>query len=312
MAASPSRAQLEQVVRRLDPDATLRSSRVIQGGATALVIALEIGRADGSTRHLVLRRYGDVALRQDPEIAEHEFRLLRTARAAGLPVPMSHGFDATGGPLGRAYLVTDLVDGAPEDVPADPDALARRMAEQLAAIHRLDLEGRGLVFLPRIDDLVIDLLLRRPAVPDEALDEDRVRQALGRAWPPARHNPAALLHGDFWPGNLLWRDGRLVAVIDWEDAALGDPLADLANSRLELLWAHGPGVMEHFTACYHELNPIDLTDLPCWELWAALRPAGHLGEYATGDAARERAMVKGHRAFVARALDALGALDGER
>jgi aminoglycoside phosphotransferase (APT) family kinase protein len=34
---------------------------------------------------------------------------------------------------------------------------------------------------------------------------------------------------------VLWRDGRIVAVIDWEDAQVGDPLADLANTRLELL-----------------------------------------------------------------------------
>ena len=25
-----------------------------------------------------------------------------------------------------------------------------------------------------------------------------------------------LLHGYLWPGNLLWQDGRLVAVVDWE------------------------------------------------------------------------------------------------
>jgi aminoglycoside phosphotransferase (APT) family kinase protein len=43
---------------------------------------------------------------------------------------------------------------------------------------------------------------------------------------PARFALLSLLHGDYWPDNTLWRDGRLVCVIDWEDAALGDPLAD--------------------------------------------------------------------------------------
>src|SRR5438067_5191571 len=31
----------------------------------------------------------------------------------------------------------------------------------------------------------------------------------------AARNERVLLHGDFWPGDTLWRDGRLVAVIDW-------------------------------------------------------------------------------------------------
>ena len=63
-----------------------------------------------------------------------------------------------------------------------------------------------------------------------------------------------LLHGDFWPGNILWRYGQLVAVIDWEDAALGDPLADVANSRLEILWAFGIDAMQSFTHYYQSLT----------------------------------------------------------
>ena len=46
-----------------------------------------------------------------------------------------------------------------------------------------------------------------------------------------RHEPAdarhALLHGDPNPGNYLIRDGRAVAVIDWELAGVGDPRSDL-------------------------------------------------------------------------------------
>ncbi len=43
-----------------------------------------------------------------------------------------------------------------------------------------------------------------------------------------------LLHGDLWPGNVLWQDGRLVAVVDWEDGAVGAPLIDVASARGDL------------------------------------------------------------------------------
>ena len=43
---------------------------------------------------------------------------------------------------------------------------------------------------------------------------------LRRPPPPVQVNRPVLLHGDFWPGNILWRDGRLVAVIDWEKRPL--------------------------------------------------------------------------------------------
>jgi aminoglycoside phosphotransferase (APT) family kinase protein len=111
-----------------------------------------------------------------------------------------------------------------------------------------------------------------------------------------------LLHGDFWPGNTLWKEGRLVAVIDWEDAAIGDPLADVANARLELLWALGIDAMEAFTRSYASIaTAVDITDLPYWDLWADLRLAGRTSEWGL-DATTEKAMRAGHEAFVAQAL----------
>ncbi|CAN5451579.1 hypothetical protein BH11CYA1_BH11CYA1_36690 [soil metagenome] len=42
----------------------------------------------------------------------------------------------------------------------------------------------------------------------------------------------ALLHGDFHPGNLLFRGSAVKAVIDWDYSRLDDPLFDLAYARL--------------------------------------------------------------------------------
>lgn len=92
----------------------------------------------------------------------------------------------------------------------------------------------------------------------------------------------ALLHGDFWPGNLLWRDGRLIAVVDWEDAVLGEPLADVAISRLDTLFIFGREAMESFTQAYQTANPLDFGDLPLWDMRAAERAAPHLAEWAAG------------------------------
>lgn len=43
-----------------------------------------------------------------------------------------------------------------------------------------------------------------------------------------------LVHGDLWHENLLDQDGQLVAVLDWEACAIGDPAIDLAG-----LWCLG-------------------------------------------------------------------------
>jgi aminoglycoside phosphotransferase (APT) family kinase protein len=127
-----------------------------------------------------------------------------------------------------------------------------------------------------------------------------------------------LLHGDFWPGNLLWRDGELVAVIDWEDASLGNPLEDVAIARLDLLWFFGEEAMHHFSEAYRTQmgdemgEELDFESLPYWDLLAALRPTGHIDEWAAGLAGLGRAdmtasfMRAAHRRFVNQALAALG------
>jgi aminoglycoside phosphotransferase (APT) family kinase protein len=44
---------------------------------------------------------------------------------------------------------------------------------------------------------------------------------------PAWEGPPTWMHADLSPGNLLVRDGRLAAVIDWGGAGIGDPTVDL-------------------------------------------------------------------------------------
>jgi aminoglycoside phosphotransferase (APT) family kinase protein len=117
--------------------------------------------------------------------------------------------------------------------------------------------------------------------------------------PPFLGGEGVLLHGDYWPGNTLWRDGGLVAVIDWEDAARGDPLADVANARLELLWSHGGDAMEAFTARYAQTG-VDLSELPRWDLWADRRLTPRLASWGL-EPARAEAMLAARDAFVARA-----------
>ncbi|MGH2481418.1 MAG: phosphotransferase family protein, partial [Ktedonobacteraceae bacterium] len=130
------------------------------------------------------------------------------------------------------------------------------------------------------------------------------RDALEAVWPLPQQNASVLLHGDFWPGNIVWNDGQLVAVIDWEDAASGDPLADVANGRLEILWAFGIDAMQSFTQQYQSMTTLDFTDLPYWDLCAALRPASKISEWGVDDTT-EKTMRERHKWFVARAFEKL-------
>jgi aminoglycoside phosphotransferase (APT) family kinase protein len=173
----------------------------------------------------------------------------------------------------------------------DPLLLARLLAD----IHSIDRNAHDLAFLPAPDLTPAPNLTRRS---DEAFAESTIRTALAQHSTPLSLNAAALLHGDFWPGNVLWQGAR-GAVIDWEDAALGDPLFDLANSRREVLWFYGAAGLERFTRAYQAHMPhLDYAALPWYDLLLALRAVGKVhtwgldGDTVAEFAAQQRAFVR--------------------
>ena len=304
MPSSWTLDQFERLVRRMDPEATLLRAWALEGGVSAEVTAVEIKAADGRIKRYVVRRHGPRDLQANPHVAADEARLLETLHAQGLAVPEPRHVDESGEILASPFIVVDYIEGEHEFAPADLADFIRQMAGFLATLHGVDIDNPALSFLSCQETDVTDYLSARPDRLDEALSEGRIRDAMAANWPPPRRNSTVVLHGDFWPGNILWRDGRLAAVVDWEDAASGDPLADLAIARLDLLWAFNAEAMADFTHSYSEMAAIDLIALPCWDLWAALRPAGKLHGWGL-DPATVRIMVEKHRLFVICAIEML-------
>lgn len=52
---------------------------------------------------------------------------------------------------------------------------------------------------------------------------------------PLRAEPATLLHGDYWPGNILVQDGEQW-VFDWQLTAVGPPVLDVVAFVLKSQW----------------------------------------------------------------------------
>jgi aminoglycoside phosphotransferase (APT) family kinase protein len=122
------------------------------------------------------------------------------------------------------------------------DEPARRVAgecfvDTLAALHAIDPTDVGLDDLGRHDGYVARQLRTwygswTMSIDAAGHDDARVHDlhALLSAHVPAQ-GPARVVHGDFGPHNCLFRrDGTISAVLDWEIATLGDPLADFAYS----------------------------------------------------------------------------------
>ncbi|MGE5335284.1 MAG: phosphotransferase family protein [Nitrososphaerota archaeon] len=289
------------LARKLFPQSALLRAWPLTGGISAQTTALEIQHEDGQLQKLVVRQHGPADLARNPNVAADEFRLLELLRSAGLPTARPYALDASRELFATPIIVIEYIEGEPILAPASIADLMPQLARQLVRIHQIDGTRFDLSFLPSQTENWAKQISARPAHLDDSLEEGRIRDALESVWPWPQLNATVLLHGDYWPGNVLWRDGRLAGIVDWEDAALGDPLADIAVSRLDILWAFGIEAMHRFTREYVAAAPIDLTNLPYWDLCAALRPAGRLSAWVS-DAAAEARMRELHHVFVAQAF----------
>ncbi len=304
MTDSVTHHLFERVIQRIDPAYKLLRAGSLMGGFSAQVTAVEIVRPDGQKQMLLVRQHGELDRTHNPHIAADEYKLLHITHRAGLPTPRPCTLDESCAILSVPYIVLEYIDGATVFEPANVTDYIQQFAMTLARIHRVDVARYDLAFLPTQTDSIAQNLRQQAAELDATLDESRVRETLAAAWPLPQVNPPVLLHGDYWPGNLLWADGQLVGVIDWEDARVGDPVADVARSRLELWWALGVDAMQQFTAVYQSLTTVDFTHLPYWDLCAALRHIGKVEGWGL-DADTLNRMRQQQRQFIQQALQAI-------
>lgn len=272
--------RLAALVDRIDPAARLLRIRPLRGGSSATMTALEIVDGRGQRQTWTVRCLSPRTLQRHPRAAVDQFQTLQILQTIGTHTPAPIHLEPPGDLFAAPCLVLEYIDGQPDYAPANVVDFATQAARELAAIHQANGRDFDLDFLPDQTARLATLLDAPPSQVNTVLDEGRIRAALASVWPVPNANTAVLLHGDFWPGNWLWSEGRLTAIIDWEDAARGDPLSDLAISRLDMRLIFGDAAQAAFTQAYQAANPIHVDLLPFWDLYAALRAAWGIPEWA--------------------------------
>jgi len=207
------------------PEAALREHY----GFETLVVG---ERLEGGYANDVFRAVADgeevvVRVKHPPVIAadvawEHRLIRLLGDRLAEVHAPVAGLDGSTFVASGETILwVTPFLEGAP----ADPARAEHRLeaARALGRVHRagteLDLARR-----PRLRPLSLLDWPPLPAVPELADAAAEIADA--RAWAIAyverlaseRRPAQSLVHGDFFPGNVLLAGDRVAAVLDWEEA----------------------------------------------------------------------------------------------
>lgn len=200
---------------------------------------LPLRRLDTSGTVNVAYRLGDdmlVRLPRAPDFAGGPERQARWMPVFASAVPLQvPEYLALGAPTGRFpshWSVLRWIEGADADTTTltDLNATANALGEFVVALRNVSTGGGPKGGSYRGFGLAgVDRDLRRWA---DQLPDDIDQCSVLRVWESCLAaeewaGPPTWFHGDLRSGNLIARDGELVAVIDWEGCTVGDPSSDL-------------------------------------------------------------------------------------
>lgn len=268
------------------------SAQILPGGRSNLTFLLSDGR-----QTWVLRRPPLGHVLETAHDMAREHRVMSALKGSVVPVPTMVALCRDPDVLGAPFYVMSYISGtvfrsteqlsalSGEDAARTSEALVRA----LVGLHTTDVSQVGLADLGRPQGY----LQRQVGRWAKQLDSTHTRQLYGvqqlgerlKASIP-NGSRATLVHGDYKLDNVVMdatTPGRLLAVLDWEMATLGDPITDLVNL---VIWWDGvrdvngdafaavPADMAGFPASsvlvesYRNLSALDLQALP-WYLGLA-------------------------------------------
>jgi aminoglycoside phosphotransferase (APT) family kinase protein len=237
---------LEPLMRFLDDHG-------LGGGAAE---AQPIGEGHSNVTFAIRRDGGELVLRRPPRgplppSAHDVLREARVLRAlhgrARVPAVLAACDDPA--VLGAPFYVMEKIDGhvVNRKVPRALDSVGDRrrigteLIDALVEVHAVDWQGAGLEGFGRPTGYLERQLRRFLGL----WEHNRTREIPAvesvarwlRAHMP-ESGPATVVHGDYRLGNAMFAPhapARLVTILDWEMATIGDPLADVGY--LSALWA---------------------------------------------------------------------------
>ena len=294
----PSEETVCELLEVIAPGSTVVAVGPLPGSYSNLTHLVEARAVDGSIFRIVIRRYATFGAYDRGEKARREFKAFELLRKNGIPVPQPLYLDANGTLLGTPGIVTSYVPGKQIMPPRAPMNWARSLATMLARIHSIPCDTAAKSFLLNANTEAT-WFLRSGNVPDYMKahpDGVIVWQTVHELWPTMQRVPPALVHIDYWSGNILWDEGEITAIVDWEEAAYGDPGIDVAYCRMDMYLSGVGHVADAFLNAYEVAMGRQVANLGFWELAAAARPMFHPDGWITESPAREE-----FRQFIAQA-----------
>ena len=202
-------------------------------------------RIAATSADYVLRRKPFGQLLPSAHAVDREYRLLAALSPLGFPVPEPLAMCSDPDVIGAIFYVMEMARGRPYADGALPDfdpptrrLMYGQLIDTLADLHRIDPAAADLTDFGKPGNYFERQVMRwtrqyRDSETDYLPEMERLIAFLPETLP--EQSRTSIVHGDYRIDNAVFDgDGTLTAVLDWELATLGDPLADF--SYLAMQW----------------------------------------------------------------------------
>ncbi|MFJ4344348.1 phosphotransferase family protein [Pseudomonas sp. NPDC089401] len=235
-------------------DGTPRISQ-FPGGASNLTYLVSYPGRD-----FVLRRppFGQKA--KSAHDMGREFRILNQLNKGFPYCPKAYAHCTDAALIGGEFYVMERVEGIilRSDIPAElgldagrSEALCKSFIDRLVELHQVDYDACGLADLGKPEGYVQRQIEGWTSRYEKALTPDAPRWEKVIAWlrekMPADHPRPGIIHNDYRFDNVILdadNPMRIIGVLDWEMATIGDPLMDLGNSLAYWIEASDPAPVQ--------------------------------------------------------------------
>ena len=258
----PPPAAVHWALRAVDPNGRILAVEPLAGGISHANHAIRIETGDGIF-DVVLRRWVRACPQEDDTgfSAEQEAATYGLLAGSAVRAPRLVASDTGAAECDVPSLLLTREPGEAPGRPTDMTGFLAQLAAALPAIHSIDPDLAARVVPPfrpyyEAGALSVPGWARTPSAWARAIDI--------AATPPPATRPT-FIHRDYHPGNTLWADGRLIAVVDWTTASIGPPAVDVAHMRANLVMAFGIEAADGFLAAYRAVAPEYAHD-PHWDL----------------------------------------------
>jgi aminoglycoside phosphotransferase (APT) family kinase protein len=226
------------------PELKVTQFKPLVGGFQKITALFEVEDGKGTKDALVLRLgKNDRFLDLDAGDISKEYEVVKFLNAAGIPVAEPILLEAGDSPFGNPFFISRRVTGenigTSIGVSGITDEVAKSFIESIAKVHTIPLSaevrrlavGRWLDFRNPQDNSRANVEYWRSQPWMKAANPSPVTEHLVN-WLteniPQEDVAPCLIHCDYGPHNVLVRDGKVAAILDWESVRIGDPAEDIS------------------------------------------------------------------------------------